>query len=144
MRKTRAWLVIICCASLPGCGESGPELGGVSGTVTLDGRPISGAVLTFRPKFANSTPAYGGTDEKGHYKLMFTDTKSGAMIGEYDVDIDPPKKLSKDDIADLKSQGLPVPDLTVVKIPAKYRGEKGLTAKVEPGSNTIDFTLDSN
>jgi hypothetical protein len=30
-----------------------------------------------------------------------------------------------------------------VKIPAKYRGENGLTAKVEPGRNSIDFILDS-
>jgi hypothetical protein len=135
---------LLCSLTFAGCGSEGPELADVSGLVSLDGRPIAGAVLTFRPKFPGGTPSYGGTDENGHYTLNYTDTKAGALIGEYDVDIEPPKKLSRDDIADLKSQGLPIPDQgAIVKIPAKYRGENALIAKVEPGRNTIDFLLDT-
>jgi hypothetical protein len=141
-------ILILACAlgtlSLVGCGSDGPELADVSGLVSLDGRPIAGAVLTFRPKFSGGTTSYGGTDEDGRYTLNYTDTKAGALIGEYEVDIEPPRKLSRDDIADLKSQGLPVPDQSaIVKIPVKYRGENALTAKVEAGSNAIDFILDT-
>lgn len=130
------WVMIVS-----GCGSTGPELADVKGTVTLDGRPLHGATITFRPQGEKGTASYGGTNKDGVYTLMFTRDKNGAMPGEYFVDVET-QKPSKSELADNKAQGLPEPP-PFVPIPKKYRGAEQLKATVKSGSNTIDFPLDT-
>jgi hypothetical protein len=73
--------LVFVASAMMGCGNDGPELAEVTGVVTVDGKPVPGAVLTFVPTGGGS-PSYGGTDTLGKYRLMFTDTKYGAMIGD--------------------------------------------------------------
>lgn len=133
------------CLALPlilvvaGCGSDGPELADVTGTVTLDGKPVPGAVLTFIP--TSGSTSYGKTDASGKYTLMFTDTKYGAMIGSYKVEIEV-KRIPPDEIAEMKAEGQQVAT-EFVTIPKKYRADGALTAEVKSGENTIDFKLDS-
>ncbi len=79
-RKLIAVLLFCGLSLLAGCSDGGPELREVTGRVTVDGKPVPGAILTFVPT-AGGSPSYGGTDNDGNYKLMFTDTKYGAMVG---------------------------------------------------------------
>ena len=54
------------------CGASGPQLGAVTGTVRLDGKPVPGAVVTFISKEPDGTSSDGKTDASGKYRLEFT------------------------------------------------------------------------
>lgn len=132
-------LILLLCA-LSGCGSSGPEVGEVTGTVTLDGKPLPNAVLTFKSQAPNGTTSMGVTGPDGKYTLMFTTDRSGAMLGKHDVEI-VTNKLSDDDVASLKAQGKTPPPFT--PIPKKYREPGTLVKDVVKGKNTIDFDLAS-
>ena len=125
-------------STMTGCGNDGPELAEVTGVVTVDGKPVPGAVLTFVPTGGGS-PSYGGTDTDGKYRLMFTDTKYGAMIGDHEVEI-VTNKPSASEIAEMKAEGQVVNE-SFVAIPKKYKQKGALTAKVERKKNVVDFTL---
>ncbi len=122
---------------LVGCGSDGPELAEVTGTVTVDSKPVGNAIITFIP--TGGTTSYGKTDSQGVYKLMFTDTKSGAMLGTHKVEIEV-KRYSKDEITEMKAGGLDV-STEYVQIPKKYKEPGALKAEVKRGRNTIDFTM---
>lgn len=143
VRFLAALPMILLSALLAGCGTSGPELSDVTGTITLDGKPLVGAAVTFRPKgdAASGTASYGSTNHEGLYTLQFTRDKSGAMPGEYMVDVET-SKLSKIELEENKAAGRPEPP-PFVPIPKKYKKSQPLTATVKAGKNTIDFPLDS-
>lgn len=69
--------IIAMC--LVGCGEatSGPEMADVSGTVTLDGKPLLGAEIFF---VAKGFEGYGRIKEDGRYSLV-----RGAPVGSCKV-----------------------------------------------------------
>lgn len=76
LRKLAAASLCSGLLLLSGCGDAntGPETVPVSGTVTLDGKPVSGAQVTFvHETFA----AFGETDANGKYELV-----PGAVPGE--------------------------------------------------------------
>ena len=61
----------------------------VEGLVTLDGVPVEGATVTFRPKEKGGMMAAGITDAKGLYRLNPLRGKRGvgAMVGDFDVTV---------------------------------------------------------
>jgi hypothetical protein len=129
-------LLTACWAmGLVGCGQdSGPALGKVTGTVTLDGKPLPGASVTFYP--ANEgRPSQGTTDESGKYTLRFTGSKEGAMLGQHTVQVE---------VGVPVGEGETQPASNLPQLPAKYNKNTELTAEVKRGSNTIDFNLTSN
>jgi len=128
--------------SLGGCGQSGPELADVTGTITLDGRPLPKVGVVFRPAGPGASPAYGGTNKDGKYTLLFSQDRKGALPGEYEVDLEVPK-YTKADLAEMKAQGNEAPPPTVT-LPKKYRQPGALKATVKSGSNVIDFSLEGN
>jgi hypothetical protein len=78
---TAILLVLLVSA---GCGtHSG--LVSASGTVTLDGQPLSGVVVEFRPSTSGGPPFFGRADSSGRYRLMRTAFQSGVAPGEYSV-----------------------------------------------------------
>jgi hypothetical protein len=119
-----------------GCGKAqGPEMAAVTGTITLDGRPLPDVNIQFVPEASGGSPSFGGTNADGEYRLMFSQNRSGAMLGKHRVEIAAREQR-------LDEGGNPIgPE--PVKVPAKYLKPGALTATVEPGSNTIDFPLDS-
>ena len=71
---------------LLGCGNSDqPELGAVSGTVTLNGAPLSHVEISFAPELGR--PSYGETDDKGKYELIYIRDTKGARIGKHKVSV---------------------------------------------------------
>lgn len=132
------WTFFLLAPAIIGCGDSGPELAEVTGVVTLDGKAVPGAILTFVPT-AGGSPSYGGTDKTGNYRLMFTNEKYGAMVGEHEVEIST-NKVSPSEKAEMKATGQEVNDI-FIPIPKKYKAKGALTAKVERKANTVDFKL---
>jgi hypothetical protein len=117
-----------------GCGSS-YSLGTVTGVVTLDGKPLPQATVTFSR--GQGRMSVGTTDDQGHYQLLYTVSPKGAEPGSHTVRI-------ATQIEAFSGEG----DLAAVEgrkelLPPRYNDRTELTAEVKPGRNTIDFDLTS-
>ncbi len=94
-RRIASVCVLIALAlSIPGCGGKPPGVKlppttPFGGTVTLDGKPLEGAGVTFMPLSKNEYLAVGKTDASGKYELLTVASESvkGAVPGDYKVRI---------------------------------------------------------
>jgi len=122
-------LMTVCLlAGCSGGATDTPELGQVSGTITMDGKPLSKANVTFEPQ--SGAPSLGMTDEAGHYELAYNKDHQGAVPGQHKV------RISK--------FGEPgSPNDTEDQIPAKFNQNSKETAEVKMGDNEINFDLKS-
>lgn len=134
--------------SLTGCGGSGdqPDLGQVQGTITFDGKPLSGVVVVFQPD--SGRPARGRTDAEGKYELTYIRQTQGTKVGHNRVEVAPSEE--EDDTADAEADTESVSNKRPgkfksgkPKIPARYNIKSELEADVQPGENTFDFELTS-
>jgi hypothetical protein len=128
-------------AWLGGCnGGQGDDLPreAVSGTVSLDDRPLARGFIQFQPVGGEGVAA-GGDVTDGKYAIG---RLQGPTPGEYKVLISS-TSASGSSSADLPAPGEstpPPPD----PIPAKYNTASTLTAKVEAGKeHTFDFPMKS-
>jgi hypothetical protein len=109
-----------------------PPLARVSGTVTLDGKPIVGGQVSFLPMQEGlNAPSKGGgsaarTDQKGHYVLYYVQDVPGAVIGKHFVQVSAQSEI-----------GLEM-------VPPKYNTSSELVLEVKPGSNPLDIKLTTN
>jgi len=62
-----------------GCGSKGPETAQVTGTITLDGKPLELIQVEFWPEVG--ARSMGKTDDNGKYSLMLDGGKPGASVG---------------------------------------------------------------
>lgn len=114
-----------------GCSGSGmPSLATVSGIVTLNGAPYPNARVAFSP--AQGRPSEGITDSTGKYELSYLPGVKGVEPGDHSVSITTQYQAPE-------NPGSEPP--FVEPLPPKYNVTSTLTAKVEKGSNQIDFTL---
>src|SRR5262245_33255012 len=84
-----AW--VMCTAAAVGCHR---DVDPVSGRVTLNGKPLAGAVVTFQPRGNSTEPrpsgtgSIGHTDDQGRFSLrMVEPNKPGAVVGDHTVTI---------------------------------------------------------
>jgi hypothetical protein len=154
MFAARCIVVVGCSAALCGCGASGPV--SVKGVVTVDGKPLSGAGISFIPVGGSGRPAFAATDDQGRYTLTTHSPNDGAMPGEYTVTIvweEPPheymkyregaprkKELLKEYLA-WKETHKPVPS----PVPAIYAdpSKTPLKQKVPAPNGIADFAINS-
>jgi hypothetical protein len=94
-----------------GCGT---DYSTVKGRVTLDGRPLGGAMVGFYPETGRGS--HGETDAEGRYELMYTNKKAGVPPGSCVVRIT---------AADAN---------TPEKLPARYHEKSGLPRRSSPGT----------
>ncbi len=137
-------------ATVLGCGEKGPRLAPVSGTVTLDGKPLAKVIVTFVP-VEGGVSSSGVTDESGSYSLACS-LGPGAVVGKHRVYVQSqaPSASAEVKIPDEDDPGyqpdpyasLRAPQF-VEKIPARYNKDSQLTQDVQPGTNRIDLELQS-
>lgn len=127
-------LIVSLCA---GCGSSDiVPLADVTGTVLLDGKPLAGATVTYFPD--NGSPSISQTDAEGQYDLAYSSTRSGAVAGvRHTIRITTGQPEQEDD------DGKPIPPVPE-RLPPRYNVESQLIEDVRPGSNTIDFRLQTN
>lgn len=131
----RSHLVVVALLSAIGCGGAeGPELGYVSGTVTMDGQPVgAGYEVEFVPHTeggvdGRKSSSSGTTDDSGVYVLKYASGGvEGAELGKHGVVI-----------INAQEKGL---------APAYSSGEADARAfwvTVESGSQVVDIPLESN
>jgi hypothetical protein len=119
-----------------GCSGNAYQLASVSGHVTLNGKPVVNATVSFLPigsKGKDPGPgSYGKTDANGRYKLKVVENdKNGAVVGKHRVSISTQSGGDKDGEAP-----------TSETIPAKYNVETTLQFDVPSGgTEKADFPL---
>lgn len=134
---TTCALVLSISAGCGGGAKDMPEIGTVSGKLTLDGVPVAGADISFYPLSGGRT-AVGASDDQGHYTLQYNSSTAGAKVGQNQVTITTFREAM---VYGGQGEQEDIPG-RAEEIPAKYASEK-LKVNVEPGSNTIDLTLTS-
>ena len=85
-----------------GCGRT-DNLVKVKGVVTLDGKPLSSATITFNPIAGAGRPANGLSDGDGNFQLTTSSPNDGAAPGEYKVTV--AKEQAADPVKIDPSQG---------------------------------------
>lgn len=111
-----------------------PEIGEVTGTVTLNGQPLEGALVEFQPE--SGRPSSAVTDAEGHYVLLYSDGVEGAAVGTHTVSI-----TSRRDASGGEGDE-PVVEARPETVPQQYNDESTLKVEVKEGVNTHDFTLE--
>src|SRR5207245_7871287 len=93
MTPRTCWVSLVLALLLAGCGGGRSyETVPVSGRVTLDGKPLANAMVTFAPMAGAGTKdaqpsSVDTTDENGHYSLVLNDEghQPGAVVGKHKV-----------------------------------------------------------
>lgn len=129
----RILILVACLLPLAGCGK-GVQRQGVSGSVTLDGKPIAKGTILFTPLAGG--PSAGGDIVAGRYELT---EERGPGLGKYRVEINAWRAqgtTSFDTATGAQDQ------LLVSMIPAQYNTASKLEREITEGrSNRLDFDL---
>jgi len=123
---TLAITVLSLVSMCLGCGgNTGPDMGTVSGTLTKGGEPVPQGWIEFHP-VAGGRPSFATTDDQGNYSLTYTADQQGALIGMHEVKAG--------------TGGIDSPDgrSTTKQVPFKFKQEVEVTS----GSNTIDIQVE--
>ena len=139
--------LLSCLLLAAGCGGSIDadysklDLVDVSGTVTLDGQPLSGATVAFEAP--DRTFSSGVTDAGGNFTLMFNTEKSGCLTGQKTVrikfvsDSEAPEGETEIEGAEKSSTA------SAQKISEQYNTKSTLTATVDADHTSFNFDLKS-
>lgn len=154
-------LSAVGCGGPPQADYSKVDLLSVDGTVTLDGSPLAGAVITFENP-EDSTFAYALTDAAGGYELRFDSVMMGCTPGTKIVRISTTRRIpglngeegggeGEGDLAEEEMGEEPGDDggsgaapAGGERVPSQYNRESELTVEVSPSSLHHDFDLVSN
>lgn len=160
-----SWMLLAVSLAFLGCNSEGSNLATlpVTGTVTLDGKPVPGAAVAFSPNDAKGRAASGMTDVDGKFKLTTMVAGDGALAGSYKVAITKTIAGSSGPKEDPRNSGKKMtPEETKAmmesvakgnnaaegksEVPDKYTKAEtsGLTAEVKSGENNFPFEMKSN
>lgn len=138
---------LIALTTLVGCGAdraaNAPKLVPFTGTVTLDNKPLGGALVTFIPTGSTKGKgAFGATDENGRFELSEDGKNKGAPAGQYRVVCN---KWVMPDGSDYPRDSKVSPGEAGAKemLPRRYsdEGETELKATVPAEGGTTDLKL---
>ena len=125
--KSSPLIVLLLLGATVGCSRGGPQVAPVHGHVTLDGRPLANADITFQPD-STQRASIGRSNAEGRYELAYKRGQPGAIVGEHTVRIEVSSELVKN----------PPP------IPARYAAASELHPEVKRGDNELNFDLKSD
>ena len=138
-----AWVLSV--AALIGCGQSGPAVHAVSGTVTVGGKPVQNVQVTFMPTDPSRPVASGNVAADGRYVLTSGATnKRGAVAGAYKVVLSQLDGSSQQELEARYTSGTggppPVPKAA---FPDEYKSVETSPKQVDvaAGSNTINIEI---
>jgi hypothetical protein len=140
---------------LTGCSNSSrPPTYPVTGTVTLQGKPVTGAAITFVPT-GEGEAASAITDSEGKYALTTWEAGDGARPGEYRVKVskqeqqavDPSKmvkNLSYEEEQKIYVESKKAPPPAKSLVPRKYEDDQtsGLMHTVDKKPTTFDIKIE--
>ncbi len=144
--STSLGLLLLLVVGCGGRDPNLPEMVPVSGTVTLDQKLVSDAVVWFIPTGSTRGSAAGGrTNQDGKYELVSTRGETGTAVGEYRVTIEVMAGMNMMPSTADKPGSPPVLSPSSQLLPAMYgsRVQTPLTATVSAGGSVIDFALQS-
>jgi hypothetical protein len=160
-RTRSVWAALAALVLAAGCGDDGPKLVQVSGTVTVDGEPLARKTVRFYPE--PGTPGQGAgasTGEDGKFTLIAvrpgaTRDVSGVPPGTYRVVVTEPMFPIEAPLPEAPADGSPAPAIgpptpTRKKpagpgIPAAYTKPETTPLKVQvpEGGGVLDLPLSS-
>ncbi|GIX05286.1 MAG: hypothetical protein KatS3mg114_1155 [Planctomycetaceae bacterium] len=113
---------------LSGCSRGDrPELGYVSGKITMDGAPLGNVMIRMKPDVGREAAAIA--DDQGNYTIQYLHGVPGTKVGRNTVTFEWP----------LGYEGPTKP------IPRKYQSmDSPFVIDVKPGRNKFDFNLESD
>ena len=117
---------LVLLLALSGCGGNGVELASVEGTITIEGKPLSGAFVRFIPVNSGRT-ASGRTDANGHYTMQYSVHDDGVLVG--------PAKVA------ITTGSLEDPKHSNETIAFEFNHETKLEVYVENKKNVFDFDV---
>jgi len=121
----------VCVAFVIGCGKVDPRVE-VSGSVTLNGKALSGGIINFQPERGDKSGSAGAGLENGSFKIP---AEKGLLPGDYRVIVQAFEETDR-----------MVEDLQLGKIREtvmiRFQEEKTLRATVsKEGENRFDFQI---
>ncbi len=121
----------VCIVVAIGCGPADRRQA-VTGSVTLDGKALSRAIINFRPAPGNQSNSAGAGLEDGEFKIA---ANQGLLPGDYKVIIQAFEETGR---MIIDPQFGKVPETLMIR----FQEEKTLEATVsEEGENRFDFEL---
>ncbi|MGL6196888.1 MAG: hypothetical protein ACRC2T_18905 [Thermoguttaceae bacterium] len=139
-------VVVITCAASIGCGSGKLKTYPVSGTITMNGEPVTGATVIFNPDSeTDGDAATGITNEKGEYKLQTANGKvdGGTTPGNYTVMVKKTEFVKTGAVTYDSSGNTSEETLPQSLLPQQFGSPRSpLKAVVEKKKNTFDFKLD--
>jgi len=89
MKTTIPLLLGVVLLPLAGCGDGGPSLVKVTGTITVNGKPFPGALVEFMPATSNAVSTLGTdtTGPEGNYMVRSASGRTGLAPGKYTVKV---------------------------------------------------------
>jgi hypothetical protein len=145
------WGTLVAVLAVTGSGCGGAGLTKVQGIVTLDGKPVENAQVSFIPAQGGAGKhAFGRTGPDGSFQLTTTAPNDGAMPGDYTVTVQyeegtvvPAGSMKEAQGGMAKASKKPKPPPKYV-IPAVYSDPKKtpLSQKV-PSNGTVKLELQS-
>ncbi|MEM8945388.1 MAG: hypothetical protein AAGD11_09405 [Planctomycetota bacterium] len=123
--RLAAAMIVVCIFATLGCSDGRPKRVTVSGTVLIDGQPLTQGIVQFVPE--GSRPAAGKIDASGRFTLTSYDGGDGVVLGTHRVMVAAKEVISESKVkwlappkyADLRNSGLsfeitePTDDLTI-------------------------------
>jgi len=154
LTTTALFSAITSCLLLAGCSATNSidygkvTLVNVSGTVTLDGQPLGGAVVTFENQ-ETGTMSVARTNSSGRYTLQFDSEKDGVTPGKKLVRFSTIRTIlglrgeEGEEVGEASTEGAAA-EKSQEQVPECYNGKSTLTVEVTPDSTTMDFDLKSD
>lgn len=85
VRESKLCACAVVLAGLVGCGDAGPKMAEVEGTLKLKGKPLDKIQVEFWP-VAGAPRSMGVTDAQGRFALTTDDGKrTGARVGTHKI-----------------------------------------------------------
>jgi hypothetical protein len=121
--------LVVSLLLLSGCFGS-DKVVPVSGVVTLDGEPLSGAVVGFEPiavegQLEAGYGSYAKTDDDGRYQLLSLKKEDGALVGRH--------RVSVSTVVGREGPNGEILGLTKERVPSRYNNDTELVIEVPPG-----------
>ena len=129
-------LLLSCSLMFGGC--SGEHLVKVTGTVTRDGKAVPHLGVHFVPE-EKGLSSHGLTDQNGHFTLLYSTGKEGAVAGKHKVWVQlPPDPQNRRELSRRASE----PDMEALLLKYGNSETTPLTVEVKEGQKEIKLPLD--